>query len=71
MLNPFLQPVPTEKHPKKTKASDAMAFEVYGHSLDTSSPRSNVGLLVGKLLIRMGEKLVKEENGLKSTRENA
>ena len=70
MLNPFLQPVPTEKHGKKRKASDVLPSEMRGHSLDASSPRQNVGLLVGKLLIRMGEKLAKEDNQLKSTRAN-
>ncbi len=72
MLNPFLNPMPTQQKPKKTVANtDESIAQTFGHSLDTASPRPSMGLLLGKLLIRMGEKLAKEETPLKSTREGA
>ena len=71
MLNPFLQPTPRVNGRKNRPTDGQAAAQMYGQSLDTSSPRPHVGLLVGRLLIRMGEKLVNEEHELKTTGQNA
>jgi len=69
MLNPWLQPGPTEKR-RQNRTAQELSAQIYSHSLDTSTPRPSVGLWVGKLLIRMGEKLAKQDDQLKSIREN-
>ena len=71
MLNPFLQPVPAKKQAHPQNDHEELAAEIYGHSLDTSVPRPNVGLWVGRLLIRMGEKLANEDVESKSSRQAA
>ena len=72
MLNPIiLQPERKDKRSKNSAAAPEFSTEIYGHSLDTSTPRPSVGLLVGRLLIRMGQKLAKEDVDLKISRENA
>jgi hypothetical protein len=71
MLNPFLQPVPAEKQAHPQNDRHELTANVYGHSLDTAVPHPNVGLWVGRLLIRMGEKLASEDIESKKSRENA
>jgi hypothetical protein len=44
---------------------------MYGHSIDTSTPHPSMGLWVGKLLIRMGEKLAGRNAVLKTDKEKA
>jgi hypothetical protein len=64
MLDPFLQELPDKKQ-RQTKASNEdFSVEMYGHSLDTSKPHPSVGLWVGRLLIRMGERLAKQDTDL-------
>jgi hypothetical protein len=71
MLNPFLQPVPAKKQAHPQNDRDELTATLYGHSLDTAVPQANVGLWVGKLLIRMGEKLANEDIQSKKSAENA
>jgi len=71
MFNPFLQPLPTEKRRHNPATNGDFPAEFYGHSLDTSSPRPSVGLWIGRLLIKMGEKLAKQDVELKTTRETS
>lgn len=71
MLNPFIQLGPKEEGNQKNAAAEEFSVQMYGHSLDTSTPRPSMGLWVGRLLIRMGQKLTKQDAQLKSIRENA
>jgi hypothetical protein len=71
MLNPFIQVGPEEKRRKSTNEVEEYAAQVTGYSVDTASPRPPMGLWLGRLLIRMGRKLAKEDVDLKITRENA
>ena len=71
MLNPFVQFVSDERGKKLAGPTGDSIGEMYGHSIDTASPRPSVGLWVGKLLIRMGQKLTKEDIPLKMDREDA
>ncbi len=71
MLDPFVQIVSDEREKKLTGRAGESIAEMYGHSVDTASPRPSMGLWVGRLLIRMGEKLTKQNPALKANRENA
>jgi hypothetical protein len=71
MLNPFLQSVSPEKRKKLAEESEESFAQMHGYSMDSASPRPTVGLWVGKLLIRMGQKLTKEDVPLNSNRQNA
>ncbi len=70
MLNPFVQFVQREKDKGAPRRREETIAEMYGHSVDTSSPHPSMGLWVGKLLIRMGEKLAKQDMPLETDREN-
>jgi hypothetical protein len=70
MLNPFLQPMPDKKQRQMTTNSEEFSAQMYGHSLDTSKPHSSVGLWVGQLLIRMGQKLTKHDTDLQTLKDN-
>lgn len=70
MFNPFLQqPLPTEKRHHSQAINGDLPAGFYGHSLDKDRP--SVGLRIGRLLIRMGEKLAKQDVELKTTRETS
>ncbi len=71
MLNPFLQSMPDEKQRQAHANNEEFNAQMYGHSLDTSKPHPSVGLWVGRLLIRMGEKLTKQDTELHSIKENS
>jgi hypothetical protein len=57
MLDPFVQIVSDEREKNIHGRTGTTIAEMYGHSIDTSTPHPSVGLWVGRLLIRMGEKL--------------
>lgn len=71
MLNPFIQVGADEKRRKHMNEAEEYASHLTGYSVDTASPRPPMGLWLGRLLIRMGQKLAKEDADLKVTRENA
>lgn len=71
MLNPFFLQPESHKGKKNSAAEEEFSAQLYGHSLDTSTPRPSVGLWVGKLLIRMGHKLTKQDDELSSFKEHA
>ncbi len=71
MLNPFIQIGAEEKRRKGASETEESVVQVYGHSADTASPRPAMGLWLGRLLIRMGKKLAKEDMNLKMDRERA
>lgn len=71
MLNPFIQLPPSGKEKKVQDETEESYAQMHGYSVDSASPKPSMGLFVGKLLIRMGEKLVKEQIPLGSTREHA
>ena len=71
MLNPFIQIGTEEDRRKGASEIDKSVVQAYGHSLDTASPRPAMGLWLGRLLIRMGQKLAKEDMNLKVNRERA
>ncbi|MGE5073275.1 MAG: hypothetical protein ACM3MF_07600 [Anaerolineae bacterium] len=71
MLNPFLQPIRPQKPHRTSAAAEEAAAQMIGHSLDTASPHPSVGLLVGRLLIRMGEHLAHQNHELKDLKEHA
>jgi hypothetical protein len=76
MLDPFVQIVSDEREKKLTRRTGhgrigETIAEMYGHSMDTASPRPSMGLWLGRLLIRMGEKLSNQNPSLKSDREKA
>lgn len=70
MLNPFLQPIRPDRQRHTNAASEEAAAQMYGHSLDTASPHPSVGLWVGRLLIRMGETLTRQNHELKELKEH-
>ncbi len=70
MLNPFLQPEPGKKGRLILGGNEESAAQEFGHTLESTS-QPNLGLWIGRLLIRMGEKLSKEDTALKNARENA
>ncbi len=72
MLNPMLlQPDKVEKRKQDRAVVQEFAPLVVGHSLGTANPRPSVGLFIGRLLIRMGHKLAKQDSELKGIRQNA
>jgi hypothetical protein len=71
MMNPLIPMLPPEKRQKPVRESEEAYIQMYGHSVDSASPRPSMGLFLGRLLIRMGQKLTKEEFPLESSRENA
>ncbi len=71
MLNPFIQIGAEEKRRKTMNEAEEYASQLTGYSVDTASPRPPMGLWLGRLLIRMGQKLAKENADLKITKENA
>ena len=70
MLNPFIQVGADEKRRKHLNEAEEFA-QMTGYSVDTASPRPPMGLWLGRLLIKMGRKLAKEDVDLKISRENA
>ena len=71
MLDPFVQIVADEKGRKINARKSESIAEIYGHSIDTASPRPSMGLWVGRLLIRMGQKLTKQDVSLGTEKEEA
>ncbi len=71
MFDPFVQIASNEKGKKLNSRAGESIVEMYGHSLDTASPRPSMGLWVGRLLIRMGEKLTKQDVSLTTNKEKA
>ena len=70
MLNPFLQTEPGKNRRLIMGGNEESAAQEFGHTLKGAS-RPSLGLLIGRMLIRMGKKLSKEDIALKSARENA
>ncbi len=70
MINPFIQNLPPKKLDGTTK-NDALAAEQYARAIENPIPRVNAGLWLGKLLIRMGEKLAKQDIEMKGTKQSA
>ncbi len=71
MFDPFVQIAADEKGKKLTGRTGTSIAEMYGHSIDTASPRPSMGLWVGRLLIRMGERLTKQNVSLNTNKEKA
>ena len=71
MLNPFLQAEAGKKRRLIMGGNEESAAQEHGQTLDSFTPRPSVGLWIGRLLIRMGKKLSKEDIALKNARENA
>ena len=71
MLNPFLQTQSAEKRRKIIGGTEEFAAQQHGQALGSLTPRPSLVLWAGRLLIRMGEKLAKEDIDLKTTRESA
>lgn len=71
MYDPLMHMPPKDKRQDPWLDTDEAMGQMYGHSVSSASPRPSVGLFVGKLLIRMGEKLVKDETALKRIRKGA
>jgi hypothetical protein len=70
MLNPFLQTQSAKKRRLIMGGNEEFVAQLQGHTLDSMSPRPSLGLWIGRLLIRMGKKLSKEDIALKSDREH-
>jgi hypothetical protein len=70
MLNPFLQTEPGKKSRKIIGGNEEYAAQQHGRSLDNMPPQPSMGLWIGRLLIRIGKKLSREDIALKSAREN-
>jgi hypothetical protein len=70
MINPFIQS-PQSESQRQTLTEDETYTRMYGQTVGDHSSRSSMGLWVGLLLIRMGEKLTKKETQLKSARQHA
>ena len=70
MLNPYIQNLPP-KRTDKTAKNDNLAAEQYARTIENSASEVDAGLWLGKLLIRMGEKLTKQHVELKGTKQSA
>ena len=70
MINPFIQSPQGEKQ-RQMPTADQAYMQMYEQAIADHSQRPAVGLWVGRLLIRMGEKLTKQEPSLKSSRQHA
>lgn len=65
MYDPLMHmPQPDKRQDPWLDTEEAMG-QMYGRSVSSASPRPSMGLFIGKLLIRMGQKLVKDESALK------
>jgi hypothetical protein len=71
MLNPFLQTQSAEKRRYIVGGNEEYAAQQQGQPIYSPAPRPSVFLWVGRLLIRIGEKLAKKDVDLKTTRESA
>ena len=71
MMNPFLQIPPEKTGKNRTALDDEMAAQLYAQTIRSSTPRKNVGLWVGKLLIKMGKKLAEQDIEMKTSKEHA
>ena len=71
MFNPFLQTEPRKKRWQIIGGNEESTAQRQGRILDSMPEQPSVGLWMGRLLIRMGQKLAKEDVDLKISRENA
>jgi hypothetical protein len=71
MMNPFFQIPPEKPGRNRTAMDDEMAAHQYAQTSKGSAPRKNIGLWVGKLLIRMGKKLAEQDVEMITSKERA
>lgn len=71
MMNPFLQVPPSKADKTRFAISEEQAAQQYGRTASIPARRANLGLLVGKLLIRMGKKLAEQDLEMKTSKEHA
>ncbi len=69
MLNPYLQSNLKEKTRKDSPAPGELSAQRVARAIAASAPRSSAGLWLGRLLIRIGEKLAKDSQ-FNTIREN-
>ena len=50
---------------------DGLTAEQYAREIENVAPKADAGLWLGKLLIRMGEKLTKQNIELEGTKQSA
>jgi hypothetical protein len=60
MYNPFLFPTKTERPRRLTVATEEAIAQLHGRSVD-SNGHADAGLWLGRLLIRIGEKLARQD----------
>ena len=70
MLNPFIQDLPPRRKSLVVKNRQLTA-EQHTEAVEDIAPHPAPGLWLGKLLIRMGEKLTKQNIELKGTKQSA
>jgi len=70
MLNPFMQDLPRKRNGRVSK-NESLAAEQKPVVVETFTRRPSAGLWLGKLLIRMGEKLAKQDVQWKGTKQSA
>jgi hypothetical protein len=70
MLNPYIQS-PQGRKPRPAILEEDEMLQKYGRQTAAPVRRTSVGLWVGRLLIRMGEKLTRQEESLKPIRHHA
>jgi hypothetical protein len=71
MMNPFLQVPPPKADKSRLALSEEQAAHQYSRTVSIPAPRSNLGLFIGKLLIRMGKKLAEQDIEMKTSKEHA
>jgi hypothetical protein len=71
MMNPFLQVPPEKTGKNRTTINEELAVQQYAQTVRSSSPRRNIGLWLGNLLIRMGKKLAEQDIEMKTSKEHA
>jgi hypothetical protein len=70
-MNPFLQVPPPKTGKTRSAMNEEQAAQEYTSLVKSSAPRSNIGLLVGNLLIRMGNKLAEKDIEMKTSKGHA
>ncbi len=71
MMNPFLQVPPQQARKDRKTMNDELSAEQYAQLLSKSAPRRNLGLWIGSLLIRMGNRLAQQDIEMKTSKEHA
>jgi hypothetical protein len=71
MMNPYLQVPPKQAEKARKVMNDELTAGQYAEILSKPAPRRNLGLWIGSLLIRMGNRLAQQDVEMKTSKEHA